>query len=293
MDQKYPNTELIIIDGGSIDKTISILKKYDSYISYWVSEPDNGQAHAINKGLTKATGTYFNWINSDDYLEPGSLNAIASHVYDNPNDDIICGYTRCFWNDDNETSHEYRMGIDSSTAATIYNVKMNQPGTFYKTKVVKHLGGVNVSLRYVFDDELWFKYLCEFGLNNIALIDKRLAQFRLHSSSKSVADGFSLFHQELLQVYLYILKSIEAPFWMIENLNNEIKKDSYVVDKAWQFDKLEKELLKAHFAKKFINSLFVKREYKSSNEALSMILENNLFEWSRLMLSLRFKLLWK
>ena len=76
--QGYPNLEYIIIDGESTDNSIEVIKKYEPWLTYWVSEPDRGQTHAINKGLEKATGEIFNWINSDDILMPGALFAIAN-----------------------------------------------------------------------------------------------------------------------------------------------------------------------------------------------------------------------
>ena len=80
--QGYPNLEYIIIDGGSTDNSTEIIKKYEPWLTYWVSEPDRGQTHAINKGLEKATGEIFNWINSDDILMPGALFAIAQGMQD-------------------------------------------------------------------------------------------------------------------------------------------------------------------------------------------------------------------
>jgi glycosyltransferase involved in cell wall biosynthesis len=74
INQNYPNLEYIIIDGGSTDNTIDIIKKYEKHIDYWVSEPDNGQSHAINKGFKKATGVLGNWICSDDLLCENALN---------------------------------------------------------------------------------------------------------------------------------------------------------------------------------------------------------------------------
>lgn len=71
--QGYPNLEYIIIDGGSTDNSVEIIKKYDKWLSYWVSENDQGQSNAINKGLSMATGEWFNWLNSDDLLMPNSL----------------------------------------------------------------------------------------------------------------------------------------------------------------------------------------------------------------------------
>src|SRR5688500_3818909 len=73
IEQDYPNLEYIIIDGGSTDDTLSVIKKYEKYISYWISEKDKGQSEAINKGFKKATGDVVNWLNSDDYYEPGVL----------------------------------------------------------------------------------------------------------------------------------------------------------------------------------------------------------------------------
>jgi glycosyltransferase involved in cell wall biosynthesis len=74
--QGYPNLEYIIIDGGSTDNSIDIIKKYEKWLTYWVSEEDNGQPNAINKGLERATGEWFNWINSDDLLLPNALKTL-------------------------------------------------------------------------------------------------------------------------------------------------------------------------------------------------------------------------
>ena len=69
LEQEYPNLEYIIIDGGSSDNSLNIIKQYEKKLSYWVSEPDNGQTHAINKGFSHATGEIFMWLNSDDIFK--------------------------------------------------------------------------------------------------------------------------------------------------------------------------------------------------------------------------------
>src|SRR6187455_126103 len=91
INQSYPNLEYIIIDGGSTDNTVDIIKKYQSHISYWISEPDNGQTDAINKGFAKCTGEIFNWLNSDDYYEPGALLKLGSLFFNKPSVEVICG----------------------------------------------------------------------------------------------------------------------------------------------------------------------------------------------------------
>ena len=95
LGQGYPNVEYIIIDGGSTDNTVEIIRKYAKHLTYWVSEPDRGQSHAINKGLARCTGDLFGWINSDDVLMPGALEVVAEAWRRRPGR-IISGATSIF-----------------------------------------------------------------------------------------------------------------------------------------------------------------------------------------------------
>ena len=82
--QGYPDLEYIIIDGGSSDESVEIIKKYERWLAYWVSEPDRGQSHAINKGLERSTGQFFNWHNADDMLTPNSIATMAAGMISQP-----------------------------------------------------------------------------------------------------------------------------------------------------------------------------------------------------------------
>ena len=291
IEQSYKKVEIIIIDAASTDETVAVIKKYEQYISYWVSEADRGQSHAINKGLEKCTGEVFNWINSDDYLEPGALQNIATLFGENNDLQVVCGFTRCFFDEDNSTSHEYRMGVKPTVAETISLVEMNQPGSFYRTNIVKEFGGVNESLRYVFDDELWFRFLCKYGIENICLNDKRFAHFRLHGSSKSVGEGFTLFGKEINALYIDILTNAKAPIWLLDCMKETEPSAKYISAGKWEISKLEKQKFIAAFAVKYINSIYIKGDKKNAKEAMQLAITNGFFTWNRMMTSLRIKLL--
>ena len=85
INEEYPNLEYVIIDGGSTDNSKEIIKKYENKLTYWVSEKDNGQTEAINKGFKLVTGDIFNWLNSDDFLEEGALFKIGEQFSNNKN----------------------------------------------------------------------------------------------------------------------------------------------------------------------------------------------------------------
>ena len=291
IEQSYKKVEIIIIDAASTDETVAVIKKYEEYISYWVSEPDRGQSHAINKGLEKCTGEVFNWINSDDYLEPGALLNIATLFAENNDVQVVCGFTRCFFDEDNTTSHEYRMGVKQTVAETISLVEMNQPGSFYLTNIVKEFGGVNESLRYVFDDELWFRFLCKYGIENICLTDKRFAHFRLHGYSKSVGEGFILFGKEINALYIDILTNAQAPIWLLDCMKETEPSAKYISAGKWEISKLEKQKFIAAFAVKYINSIYIKGDKKNAKAAMRLAITNGFFTWNRMMTSLRIKLL--
>ena len=95
INQDYDNLEYIIIDGGSTDGTIDIIKKYENKIAYWISEPDNGQSEAINKGIAVSTGDVFNWVNGDDYLEVGVLKLVGEY-FQKSNINVFCSPTMLF-----------------------------------------------------------------------------------------------------------------------------------------------------------------------------------------------------
>ncbi|GAG29700.1 unnamed protein product, partial [marine sediment metagenome] len=108
LNQNYPNLEYIIIDGGSTDGSIEIIKRYQKYLAYWISEKDEGQADAINKGFEKSTGQILAWINSDDTYLPETLFRVAKHFQQHQKADLVFGNIN-FINEYDEITGELRL----------------------------------------------------------------------------------------------------------------------------------------------------------------------------------------
>ncbi|MBI9061915.1 MAG: glycosyltransferase [Marinilabiliaceae bacterium] len=285
LNQNYPNLEYIIVDGGSTDNTVEIIKKYTEHIHWWVSEPDNGQAHAINKGLAQTTGDLVNWINSDDYLEPGALQALTKAWQDKQKGEVFCGYTHCFWDETGDTSHTYRMGMKNNVTSTLHNIEMNQPGTFYRTEIIKELGGVNESLRYVFDNELWMRYLCRYGQKRVVLLKTLIAHFRQHGQSKSIGEGFDAFNQEQQAILQFLTKQTYLPGYLQKYVDRDTTETNYESEN-WNMEQLNIQRFHAWFANKYMVSLFNEGDKQNSKKSLFMSLKQQQLNWNRKSLGL-------
>jgi glycosyltransferase involved in cell wall biosynthesis len=288
LSQDFPNKELIVVDGGSTDNSVEIIKKYEKHLAWWVSEKDRGQTHAINKGLAKVTGDVFNWINSDDYLESGALEAVARAFRSKPSTQVACGFTHCFYDGTGETSHTYQMGLGQTSTDTLLNIVMSQPATFYKTDVVKNLGGVNESLHYAFDDELWMKYLAKHGQDHVFKIDKVLAHFRLHETSKSVTGLDTKFLPERMAAYTQIARQAKLPDFIVSKLESEAFRG--YVSKEWEVDQLDKGKFISHFASKYQYTFYKDFDYEAASYCLKKTLAYGDWEWSSRYISLFVKL---
>ena len=188
LSQNYQNLEYIIIDGGSTDDSVNIIKKYEKYLAYWVSEPDKGQSHAINKGIQRATGDVINWLNSDDYLERDALKHIAWH-FDNDTTMVLCGRSRRV--KDHQTV-DISHGTDiyaGNLEKTIGQARIDQPETWFRKSAWDKIGILNTNLHYLMDREWWVRYLLQFGLKGVVVSDEVLVNFRLHETSKTVAES--------------------------------------------------------------------------------------------------------
>jgi Glycosyltransferases involved in cell wall biogenesis len=201
LDQNYPELEYIIIDGGSTDQSVDIIKKYSKYLAYWISEKDNGQSDAINKGLLKCTGDIVNWLNSDDYYQPGCLHHIAEVFMDQS---ISCysGKSRVF----SEQSETFTNGTDvykDNYIKTMGWARIDQPETFFRKKVWDDIGVLNTNCHFIMDKEWWLRYLITNGIGGIYKDDKVLVNFRIHENSKTGSQK-EKFLKETIDLYYSI-----------------------------------------------------------------------------------------
>lgn len=191
LNQGYPNLELIVMDGGSSDHSVEIIRKYERLISYWESKPDRGQAHAINKGLKRVTGALVNWVNSDDVLLPGSLAALATAHRENP-EALIAGDV-IFWDENGIRSRLHHESLSfEDIADPKMDVRWMQPGIFVPTHILSGRGDLDESLRYQFDRE-WMLSLSQNA--PFVSIDDAILRFRVHDEQRSLENLADFFRE--------------------------------------------------------------------------------------------------
>lgn len=182
LDQDYPNLEYIIIDGGSTDESVNIIRRYQARLAYWVSERDAGQADAINKGWQRARGEIVAYLNSDDTYEPGAVRAAVEYLMQHPDSALVYGH--CY--QINEAGERVGMlrAIPVDVRALLLRNSIMQPTVFLRRAVLEQVGMLDLTLGYSLDYDLWLRVAQH---HHIGALPKPLANFRAHDASKSFA----------------------------------------------------------------------------------------------------------
>lgn len=199
LDQNYPNLEYIIIDGHSTDDSVNIIKKYAPHLTYWVSEKDQGQTNAINKGLQRCSGQIFNWLNSDDVLLPGALQLVAQ-AWKETQAHIITANCQM-----HEIAVDKFAWLNSHAPQNIKDffppgkIVIRQPSTFLDLDMVQTLGAFNENLHYTMDWEYYYRIVYSLGsqLRSIKL-DAPLSRAKFYEGTKT-SQGWNNFEDEIVE----------------------------------------------------------------------------------------------
>jgi glycosyltransferase involved in cell wall biosynthesis len=181
LNQNYFNLEYIIIDGGSTDGSVDIIRKYESRLAYWVSEKDQGASDALRKGFDRATGSIFAYLNSDDYYMPGALHHVAE-VFQKTSADVV--YGDMYWVDEDGKVLAERRQTPLTRLGILYGGSdFSQPSTFWTQEAYRKAGGFDPAFQFAFDLDLFGKMIANKG--NFVFTRRFLSSFRMHSGQKT------------------------------------------------------------------------------------------------------------
>lgn len=219
LEQDYPNLEYLIVDGGSTDGSVEIIRKYADRLAWWVSEPDEGQTDAINKGFARARGEILAWLNSDDTYEPGAVTAAVNFLMAHPEVGLVYGNA-------NFIDEQGRVIGRFPAAQTDYRrlrrgyVHIPQQAAFFRGNLWRAVGPLDPSFYFAMDYDLWVRLAARA---EVRYVPQTWANFRLHTRGKTIVaddrcwpemlrvhyrDGGSLFSPIVAKYYL---RKLAAP----------------------------------------------------------------------------------
>ncbi len=182
LEQDYGNLEYIIVDGGSTDDSLAIIRRYANRLAWWVSEPDHGQTDAINKGFARARGEIFAWLNSDDTYLPGAIAEAVSYLEAHPKTGMVYGDANLVDERGNLIGRFPARQTDYQRLRRGY-VHIPQQAAFFRGRLWRQVGPLDPSFYFAMDYDLWVR------IAKAAPIDyfpRLWANFRLHGDAKSV-----------------------------------------------------------------------------------------------------------
>jgi len=187
LDQGYPRLEYLIIDGGSTDGSLDIIRRYADRLAYWTSETDRGQAHAINKGLQRAQGEILGWLNADDVLAPGAIFRAVQVFHQNPAVDVVYGHLERIDAEGNllPTPELPKDRVLFNKSLVIGECVVNQPGSFWRRRAMERSGLLDEGLHYALDYEYWIRLALDGA--QFFRLPETVAYFRLSHASKTVS----------------------------------------------------------------------------------------------------------
>jgi len=183
LEQDYPHVEYIVVDGGSSDGSVAIIRQYQDQIAWWVSEPDKGQTAAINKGFSKAKGEILAWLNSDDTYQPGAISEVVEFFQTNSEIGLVYGDAN-FIDADGKVIGKFNAQQTSYQRLRRGGVYIPQQAAFWRADLWKQVGPLDPSFYFAMDYDLWVRLS---GVSEIRYLPGYTwANFRLHDDAKTI-----------------------------------------------------------------------------------------------------------
>jgi glycosyltransferase involved in cell wall biosynthesis len=155
LEQDYPNIEYMVVDGGSTDGSVELIKKYSDRLTWWVSEKDGGQAEAINKGFARAKGEIIAWVNSDDYYMPGAVSSAVKALMDHPEAGFVYGNVQVVDKDEN-ILNQLSYGNWGLKDLLSFHI-IGQPAVFIRRSLLEKVGYLDLTYHCLLDHHLWIR----------------------------------------------------------------------------------------------------------------------------------------
>jgi len=256
IQQGYPNLEYIIIDGGSTDGSVDIIKKYESHLAYWVSEPDTGLYHAVQKGFEKSTGDIMAWINSDDMYQKGAFSIVEEIFSCFPHISWLMGIPS-FYDERGRTIaiNDHKKWCKAEFYLGNYQW-IQQESIFWRRSLWNQAGSfVNTSLKYAGDFELWLRFFRHAELYTLHAL---LAGFRMGRQNQLSIKHIDDYHLEAKRIlederqilppeYLNILMSPQNKIGLINKILNKNNRRKFV-----NIFNYPKEIIFDRFSQRFV-----------------------------------------
>lgn len=237
LDQDYPNLEYIIIDGGSTDQSVDIIKKYEKWITFWSSEPDEGQSDAINKGFRMTTGDIVAWLNADDFYLPGAFATVAEAYQSNPLASFYFG-DGLRVDEAGQPKNGFFPGGRVLFNRTVLLFCLNyilQPSAFINRLHLVKINYLDPSLHYVMDADLWIR------LSEVAPpmpISSRLAASREYKATKTLSGSFPRIEElrQMTEKHSGVPMTPGALCYFLDTLHQLVQEQPDVFPKSFRKD---------------------------------------------------------
>ena len=219
--QSYPHLEYIIVDGGSTDGSLDIIRKYSGRLAWWTSEKDKGQTDALNKGFAHAKGNIFAWLNSDDTYQPGSVASAVEYFHENSQLGLVYGDAQ-YINESGGVIGKFPAAQTDIQRLRQGYVHIPQQASFFRGDLWRTVGPLDPSFYFAMDYDLWVRIAARA---QVKYVPQTWANFRLHAAGKTIADDARCW-PDMLRVHYrdgggflsvivakYYVRKLVAPLW--------------------------------------------------------------------------------